>query len=96
MLVVTRHKALVQYLKEEGIVGDNVEVIAHARPEDVAGRDVIGVLPHSLSCLTTSYTEVVMAVPAELRWKELTVEQVRELVREIRTYVVTVVANRKL
>ena len=56
-LVITRHPALVEYLKEIKLVDADVEVIEHASPEMVKDRCVYGVLPHSLSCLTKSFTE---------------------------------------
>ncbi len=85
-LIVTRHAGLVEYLKEEGIVPKGVEVIAHASPEAVQDRRVCGVLPHSLSCLTASFTEVPLRLPAELRGKELTAADVREYAGEPVTY----------
>lgn len=85
-VVVTRHPALLEYLREKEIVGEDVRVIAHATPDDVRGKRVIGVLPHHLSSLADSVTEVELNVPAELRGVELTLEQVREYARSIRTY----------
>ena len=87
-LIVTRHNGLVEYLKKEKIVGDDVEVIAHATPEVVTNRHVIGVLPHSLSCLTASFTEVPLSLPPELRGKELTAEDVRKYAGKPVTYIV--------
>ncbi len=87
-LIVTRHNGLVEYLKQERIVGNDVEVIAHASPEVVTGRHVIGVLPHSLSCLTASFTEVPLSLPPELRGKELTAEDVRKYAGKPVTYIV--------
>lgn len=57
-LIVTRHSALVAYLIEKGYVAADSEVIEHATAENVAGKHVWGVLPHSLSCLCKSFTEV--------------------------------------
>jgi len=76
-LVVTRHPGLVSYLMELGLATAETQVIAHATAETVAGRHVCGVLPHSLSCLCASFTEVPLSLPAELRGQELTLEQVR-------------------
>lgn len=89
-LIVTRHAGLVEYLKQEGIVSDNVEVVAHASPEAVVGRHAFGVLPHSLSCLTASFTEIPLRLPAELRGKELTADDVRRYAGTAVTYKVTV------
>ena len=87
-LIVTRHNGLVEYLEQEGIVSDDVEVIAHANPEIVKDRHVIGVLPHSLSCLTASFTEVPLRLPPELRGKELTAGDVRKYAGKPVTYIV--------
>lgn len=57
-VVITRHKTLVEWLNREGINTD--VVIEQATPEDVAGKDVIGVLPMWLAELTNTYSEVSM------------------------------------
>ena len=85
-LIVTRHPGLVEYLQEIGLAGSSTEVISHASPEAVAGKNVCGVLPHSLSCLCESFTEVPLILPAELRGSELTLEQVRQYARPAVTY----------
>lgn len=88
-LIVTRHKGLVDYLISERICDVGVEVVAHATPENVRGRHVIGVLPHSLSCLTESFTEIPLLVPAELRGVELTEADVRKFAAPAVTYKIT-------
>ena len=90
-LIVTRHPGLVEYLRELGLAADGVVVVSHATPENVAGKRVCGVLPHNLSCLCESFTEVPLNLPAELRGQELSLEQVRLYAGEPVTYVVKVV-----
>ena len=85
-LVVTRHPGLVEYLRELGIVSNDVEVITHATPEAVTGRNVCGVLPHSLSCLTASFTEIPLSLTPELRGVELDLETLRKIAGEPVTY----------
>jgi len=85
-LVVTRHPGLVKYLKELDIVSDAVEVITHATPEAVTGRHVCGVLPHSLSCLTASFTEIPLRLTPELRGVELELETLLKIAGEPVTY----------
>lgn len=87
-LIVTRHPALVAYLIEKGYVSADSTVIEHATPENVAGQHVWGVLPHSLSCLTKSFTEVPMSIPAEMRGKELTLANMYDFAGKPVTYVV--------
>lgn len=85
-VIVTRHNALIQHLIEQGIVEEGAKVIAHATPEDVAGKHVIGVLPLQLAALTAKVTEVPLNLPAEMRGKELSIEDVRKYAGEIASY----------
>ncbi len=87
-LVITRHQGLVDYLLEEGLITPQTQVVAHATPELVRGKNVLGVLPHSLSCLCKSFTEIPLALPQELRGKELTREDIRKYAGKPATYVV--------
>lgn len=57
ILIVTRHKPLVQWLANRGIVG---QVIEQAGPDDVRGKHVFGVLPMWLAAHALSITEVSM------------------------------------
>ena len=75
-IVVTRHKALVEFLIKRKMIGANTPIIAHATEKDVLGKDVIGVLPLRLAASAASVTEVPMDIPAELRGQELSLSQV--------------------
>lgn len=88
-LVITRHPALIEYIKEIGLVDGTAEIVAHASPELVRDRDVIGVLPHSLSVLTNTFTEVPMVLPAELRGQELSIDDMHKYSGEPVTYIVS-------
>jgi len=85
-LVVTRHSALVQHLRNLGLCDDATQVVSHVTPELVRNKHVCGVLPHSLSCLTKTFTEVPMNLPAELRGVELTLGQVQKYAGDPVTY----------
>ena len=63
VIIVTRHSSLVEFLHKKGITGI---IISHATEDNVKGKKVYGVLPHSLSCLTKEYTEVPLRIPQEL------------------------------
>lgn len=91
-LIVTRHPGLVDYLRELGLAEEDVEVISHATPEAVTGHHVCGVLPHSLSCLTASFTEVPLRLTPELRGKELDLATLREIAEKPVTYRVKVIS----
>jgi len=73
VVIVTRHKALVEYLNKLGING---EVIEHASVNDIKGKVVYGVLPYSLACETERFFEVSMVIPFEFRGKELSLNDI--------------------
>lgn len=88
-IVVTRHAALVDLLVERGLIPEGTPVIDHATPADVAGQDVIGVLPLSLAALANSVTEVPLRLTPEMRGKELDLNIIRQIAGEAVTYHVT-------
>ena len=90
-VVVTRHKALVKYLKDKGLIDKDTIVIEHATADDVKGKDVIGVLPMGLAALAESVTVVDMDVPADKRGKELDLEDIYLYVTGIRKYKVEMI-----
>jgi len=93
-VIVTRHPALVDFLRELGLVGEDAKVISHASPDDVRGRDVIGVLPLHLASLAKSVTEVQLDLPPDARGKELSLEEMKKYFRGIKKYVVIEVEER--
>jgi len=79
-VIVTRHAPLVEWLRLHGIEG---EVTSQATEENVAGKDVYGILPMWLAAKANSITEVSMPkLPLEARAKvnggDFTVEQMDE------------------
>ncbi len=87
-LVVTRHKDLVKYLIEKGLIDKDTKVISHAKESDVVGKHVIGVLPLWLSRLAGKITEVQIRIPREKRGKELELEDIRFYACDPKTYTV--------
>ena len=91
-LLVTRHESLKQYLLEQGLVDDDVPVITgQATEADVAGKHVVGVLPHHLSSLTLSFSEVPLPYEhpeAPQRGEEWSIDHLRRLAGAMRTYLV--------
>ena len=87
-IVITRHPALVDLLRERGIITGEEPVIEHATADDVRGRHVIGVLPLSLAAEAASITEVPLSLAPEDRGQELGLDRLREIAGAARTYVV--------
>jgi hypothetical protein len=90
VVIVTRHETLVRWLGREGITG---EVIQQATPDDVAGKDVYGVLPLWLAVHANSVTEVSMpdiTLEQRKRVADLTIEEMDEAGAHMVTYVAEV------
>lgn len=86
VVIVSRHQGLIQWLAQRGISGD---VITHASPDDVRGKDVIGNLPLHLASLAKSVTVVDMPnLPADWRGKDLTPDQMDQAGATLTRYVV--------
>ena len=76
VVIVSRHAGQVEWLKERGITG---EIIPHATPEQVRGKDVVGNLPLHLAALANSVAAVNLPnLPADLRGQDLTPAQMDE------------------
>ena len=87
-LIVTRHPALKDYLIERGVADAATPVLPHAGIDDVAGKSVAGVLPLHLAAACASLTTVELALPLEMRGKELSIEDMRRYCKGLRTFVV--------
>lgn len=86
-IIVTRHKGLVKYLYEIGMFCHSIDiVIQHATPEEIHGRDVIGVLPLHLAVHARSVTEIPLSLTQEDRGQDLSVNRVREIAGAPTTY----------
>ena len=93
-VVVTRHAALLELLRERGIIDGTERVIPHVdNPDDIAGAHVIGVLPLRLAARAACVTEIPLNLSADDRGKELTIERMREVAGEATTFVVDVVVD---
>lgn len=80
-LVITRHRALVELLRERGVLGDDepFEVIEHATVDQIRGKHVIGVLPIDMAAQAASITLIPMALTPEDRGKDLSIERIRQI-----------------
>lgn len=87
-LIITRHPALIELMRERGIAGDSTCILPHATIDDVRGMHVAGVLPYDLAAAARTVTQIPLAITPEERGVELTVERLREIAGEAVTYVV--------
>ena len=87
-LIVTRHAAMKSFLIEKGVADESTPVLPHASAKDVEGKDVAGVLPIHLAAVTATFTTVELALPLEMRGKELTLADMKRYCRGLRTYII--------
>lgn len=93
-IVITRHKALIEYLREIGLVDNRTQISTHCNDvEEIRGRTVIGPLPLHLAAEAASIVNIPLQIPQEMRGKELTLEQVREFAGEPQEYTVRLQDN---
>jgi len=85
-LVVTRHPALVAYLREQGLIDSSTPVLAHASPEDVRDKAVLGVLPLALASAANVVGEIPLSLAPEMRGRELSLSEVRAVAGPLRVY----------
>jgi hypothetical protein len=87
-VVVTRHAALAELLRERGLIGRDANVISHATVDDVQGAHVIGILPLALAAHALSVTEIPLAATPADRGVELSLHRMREIAGPPQNYVV--------
>lgn len=88
-IVVTRHKALINYLLEIGLITQGkYSVIEHASVQDIAGKNIVGVLPLRLAAEAATVTEVPLELAPEDRGQELSLERLRAIAGKPVTYMV--------
>ena len=88
-VIVTRHPALVELLRERNLIGEDCPILSHATAEQIRGRQVIGVLPLSLAVHAASVTEIPLSLSPDDRGKELGIDRLRQIAGEAVTYKVT-------
>ena len=83
-IIITRHAGTVEWLRRRGLEG---RVIEHARPEDIAQQDVVGILPLALAAFCASVTTIDLpGLAPEQRGQELTPEQMDQAGATLRRY----------
>jgi hypothetical protein len=92
-IIVTKHKALQQYIVEIGLADESTPIYESITPEIITGKHVVGLLPIRFAQFADTYTEILIILPKSFHGKELTIEQVREYADGPTTYRVIDVGN---
>lgn len=80
-LVVTRHKALVEYLREIHVADNDTDILEHVSVSDIRNKHVAGILPIEIASHARSFTELPMQLPRELFQKDLSIEDMRKYIK---------------
>lgn len=91
-VIVTRHQALVDLLRERGLVTEHNKVFDHVTADDVRGKRVIGILPMALAAEAESVIEIPLNLTPDLRGKELDLSTLRKIAGDAVEYRVSKVA----
>src|SRR5690606_29837639 len=76
--VVTRHNAIVDYMREIGLIDETTPVYQHVRASMIEGKHVLGALPLHLMAVAAKVTVIPLRhLPYHLRGQELSLEEVR-------------------
>jgi hypothetical protein len=89
VIVVTRHVGTVEYLRRKGLIGEQTKILVRAKPDDVRGKHVYGVIPIYLACYAEKVSMVTLDLPKEAQGRELTPDEVSKYCKGIRTFTVT-------
>lgn len=85
-IIITRHQALVDLIRQDFPKIDDVEVHTHAAPDVVRGNVVYGVLPMNLAALASYVVTPDLRIPPELRGQELDLEQLKSVFHGWKAY----------
>ena len=85
VLTVARHKNIANWLKSKGIEGKVVEV---ARPKDVFGKKVYGVLPFYMAAMCDEFYHIHVNTSGEVDFDDIPYEDFDKLGVEVKKYIV--------
>ena len=93
VVVVTRHKVLVDLLRDHGIIPDGAVVVEHATPDIVKDKVVVGILPLHLAALAKEIIAPEIDTPPDARGRELSREELEKFFRGVKRYKVVELNN---
>lgn len=92
-IIVSKHFGVIEYIIRMGIADRDTPVFPSVSHHAVKGCHVIGIVPFSIAASCALYTEVKVGLPPQEYNKELTFDEVRARIKEVRTYRVELVED---
>lgn len=87
-VIVTRHRNLLEYLKLNNLIEQDVEAMSHVTKEDIQGKHVIGILPYYLAAQCEIFTELPLRIPYDKKHTDLTLNEIGFYMQEPKTYII--------
>lgn len=88
-IFVARHEGLQQYCREIGLIQDNTPCYEAVTVALIRNKDVVGILPLKLACLTNTYTMIPLGLKRSFNVSELSLEDIRQHAMPHKTYKIT-------
>ena len=85
-IFVARHEGLQQYCREIGLIQEDTPCYQAVTVALIRGKDVIGILPLKLACLTNTYTLIPLGLKRNFNVNELSLEDIRQYAMPHKTY----------
>ena len=85
-IIVTRHEILARYIKE--VMKVNAKHVQYARPHEIEGKHVYGVLPISKMCYAKSVTTIYTSLPESMTEYMKDLNKYKESITKIEKYTV--------
>ena len=88
-VLVSRHKATIEWLRNEKHFSEDIRVLSHiSSPDEIEGKIVIGNIPIHLAHYAKEVWNVTIDLPPELRGSDLTYSQFLDCNPRMERYVV--------
>jgi len=85
-IIVTKHKAVEEYVKLKGIADINTPVYSQVSSDFVKGKHIIGIVPFNIAASCELFTEVKVTLRRGRSNIELSLEQLEAMVQQVKTY----------
>ena len=94
-IFVARHEGLQQYCREIGLINTDTPCYDAVTVALVKNKDVVGILPLKLACLTNTYTMIPLGLKRSFNISELSLEDIRRFAMPHKTYKITEIKEKE-
>lgn len=85
-IIVTRHPAVEKYIRESDLVPQDTPCYPSVTENFVQGKHIIGIVPMHIAAAAELFTEVKITLRRGVEPRELSLDELRASVKQVRTY----------